>query len=293
MTSITRQIELAASHGRHIAGTPYTYYHGWVLRNGTPGHQVSHPDLGTGVIRHRHNIGGKKTADVFFPLKGIRANFEVSGTGATTYDPVDYKADLHKRVEAPQLSPAPNLPSFESTGGYFGENPMDRNLDEAELNAVHDYLTPEGSAAINDSLRAGRPIPAERRADAHILDRLIAGSTLTAPAVVYRGMSLTPELEKELRPGKIFSDKAYGSTSDSLEWAQMFADMRSGKDENKDMLPGETFKGRPVVMRISAPAGAHMLSGETDIGEYVMPRGTRYRVDSVNGSTYNLTVVPK
>jgi hypothetical protein len=313
VTSISEQagIGLAAEHGHHIPGTPYTYYHGWVLRGETsPGTQVTHPEFGTGVIRQHHrNIGTGNTADVFFPVTGVRANFEVT---SGERDPVDIlgPADtaLAKRPTEPDLTPAPDLPPYDETSGWFADEPFDRNLDGNQTEAISDYVSPWGSEAINSALRRGH-LPVgynndnmDRKDVVHTLDHLISSYTLNSPATVYRGLSMTPALERKLKPGSTFSDKAYTSTSSSLTWASKFAAMRAGTDtqtgEGVHLQNAQVTPGKPVIMKITVPAGGHMAPGETDIGEYVLPRGGQYRVDSIESNAMaatmiNVTALPK
>ena len=300
-------IGLASEDGHHVPGTPYTYYHGWILRGSVAaGTQVTHPEFGTGVIRQHHrNIGTGNTADVFFPVTGTRANFEIT-SGET--DPVDTlgsdKTSLAKRPTEPDLSPKPDLPAYAATGGWFGEEPFDRRLndDEDALEAVSDYVSPPGSAAINNSLRSGEPpkddygeVDRLRQQEIHDLDRVIKGYTLNSPATVYRGLSLSPELERKLKPGATFSDKAFTSTSSSLTWAARFAAMRSGQDtqtgEGVHLQNADTVDGKPAIMRLTVPAGGHMAPGETDIGEYVLPRNSRFHVDSIESNAMAATMI--
>ena len=298
-------IGLASEHGEHIPGTPYTYYHGWILRGTTSaGTQVTHPEFGTGVIRQKHhNMANGTTADVFFPVTGTRANFEVT---SAERDPVDVlggnETALAKRPTEPDLSPEPDLPSYESTSGFFGEQPLDRNLYGDELEAVDDYVSPEGSEAINTSLRRGGPprdqygdVDHDRLAEIRSLDNVISSHTLNKDATVYRGISLSPELERKLQPGKTFTDKAFTSTSSSLTWAARFAEMRSGQHtqggEGVHLLEAKTVEGKPAIMRITVPAGSHMAPGETDIGEYVLPRKSRFHVDSIESNAMAATML--
>jgi hypothetical protein len=283
-------VELAIGH--HVAGTPYTYYHGWVLRGAAAqvGAQVTHPGFGKGVVRARHG----SRADVVF-AKGIRAQFstEINTSG----DPVDLEDGLVKRENTPSLNPDPDI----------GDWPANLSTDDGSYAAVSDYLDPDGNKKINSALRHGHlpDAPAETgnsgmlnygppnlHDDVTNMDQVIGRYTTTAPVSLYRGMSLTRGLARKLKPGAVFQDNGFTSTSSSLDWAQKFAQMRSG-GLGDGIAKAQVYKGKPVVMRINVPAGTHMAPGETDIGEYVLPRGGRYKVEGIDpDGTYELSMVP-
>jgi hypothetical protein len=77
------ELTKAAARGHHVPGTPYTYYHGWILR-GLPdvGSVVHHPEHGEGVITGR----SAKRSRVAF-ASGARHSFEHGGTGAEHFNP--------------------------------------------------------------------------------------------------------------------------------------------------------------------------------------------------------------
>jgi ADP-ribosyltransferase exoenzyme len=318
--TISEQLDLASADDHHIAGTPYTYRHGWVLIGpAVAGEPVSHPDLGVGVIAGtddtrkdatgmtittRHPRGVPTMVNIDFD-NGVKAQFEQKrGGGGVDVDP-----GLRRRIDPPSLTPAVRSPS-----AYLAALPA------AQAAALSDYIGAEGSAAINGSLRAGkmppkekpkrlsaderemyeimdRPLPAahDRAAEVGVLDKMIAAHTTTKPATLFRGMALSPALAAQLKPGAVFTDKGFTSTSDSLDWAQKFAHLRvTGGNDDDEGIPGvKALGGKPVIMNITVPAGSHMGMGEADIGEYVLPRGSSYRVDSVSpdGTVYNLTAV--
>lgn len=297
--TISAQLDLASADDHHIAGTPYTYRHGWVLIGPKRlGDNIFHPDAGHGMV-----VGGAPPgmANVLFD-NGTTAQFEQKRGGGG----IDLEPGLHRRIDPPSLTPAVRSP-----GAYL------RALPAAQAAAVRDYIGPEGSAAINGALRAGkmpdrekpkrlsaderemyefmgRPLPVarDRAAEIGVLDKMIAAHTTTKPTTLYRGMALSPALAAQLQPGAVFTDKGFGSTSDSLDWAQKFAHLRVTGGEGN--MPGvKALGGKPVIMNITVPPGSHMGLGEPDIGEYLLPRGTSYRVDSISpdGAVYNLTAV--
>lgn len=217
-------------------------------------------------------------------------------------------AALHRHDEPPELNP-PVTDAKEFWG----------SLSDTDAAALTDYIGQDGSAAINGALRAGKmpgvgkaePSDADmltqlldpsassssaqtidRSAEVPVLDRIIASHTVTKTTTMYRGMAMSPALAAQLKPGAVFTDKGFTSTSGSLKWAQEFAHMRvSGDDPMLGDVPA--LGGKPAVMNITVPAGSHMAPGDISIKEYILPRGGSYRVDSISpdGGTYNLTAL--
>lgn len=142
--------------------------------------------------------------------------------------------------------------------------------------------TTRGNAKIEAALRRGE-MP-EPPMDAGAVDRVIAKRHLTQPTVLYRGIGLSPELKQRLVPGAEFSDQAYTSTTTAPEWADEFAHFRitgTAPWANKEML-GEPHPGwEPARMVIHAQPGQEIGPGEPGLAEYVLPRDSRYRVESV------------
>jgi hypothetical protein len=296
--TITGQLlHLASYEGRHIAGTPYTFRHGWILLNPRAGQAVSHPTMGTGKVTGVSN----GTASVDFG-NGQRASF-------ATENP-----------DNPEVNFDDSPRGFKHVNDVQVTGP---GITDDEENSLFDYISPEGSEAINGALRSGIPLPKgngkirdmktgqatnplaglfgggpkpgpvpDRNQEIKQLDQLISENTLTSDAHVFRGLAMTPALADQLKPGTVFTDKGFTSTSDSMDWAQKFAGLRSGAAEDDMASVKPVSGGRPVVMHITVPAGQHAVQGEPGIGEYILPRGGQYRVDSISpdGSTYNLTM---
>lgn len=187
------------------------------------------------------------------------------------------------------------------------------DLPDADQLAVNDYVSNEGSQAINGALRAGHlpengtsghvltfndymtaamlgfdiPVNEYRRADeVRALDKLEHKYTTTAPVSLYRGMALSPELEAKLKPGAIFTDKGFTSTSTDPHLAEQFAQLRTTghfTDANINAMGAKALGGTAVLMHIIVPKGSHIMPGEADstIHEWVLPRGGRYRVEKI------------
>jgi hypothetical protein len=158
------------------------------------------------------------------------------------------------------------------------------NLPAHQFQAVADYVSVRGSAALNGALRRGEQPDPEREREIEAMDSLIASHTLKEDAVVYRGMAMTPKWRNRLKPGAEFSDLGYTSTTTDMRKARAFAEWRSrGADD-----------AVPATMEVTVPAGYHAAPGMPKLAEYVLPHGTRYRVDSVSpdGKHYKVSVIP-
>lgn len=158
------------------------------------------------------------------------------------------------------------------------------NLPTNEFEAVSDYISVRGSAALNGPLRAGRVPDPPRDTEMAALDALIYDHVLKQQATVYRGMAMSQKWKDLLKPGAVFSDKGYTSTTTDPRKAANFAEWRS-KGRND---------AEPCYMQITVPAGYHTAPGMPKLSEYILPRFTRYRVDSVSadGKHFQITVLP-
>ena len=202
----------------------------------------------------------------------------------------------------PELTPYAEVGGEDATGWA-------NDLPDFDQLAVNDYVSNEGSQAINGALRAGHlpengtadPVTFDammfgyggrnpenyRRGDeVRALDRLERKYTTTKPASLYRGMALSPELKAKLRPGAIFTDKGFTSTSTDPYMAEQFAQLRTtGHFTAPDLnaMGAKALGGEAVLLHIIVPKGAHLIPGESDaqISEYVLPRGGRNRVEKI------------
>jgi|SRR5277367_1299359 len=170
-------------------------------------------------------------------------------------------------------------------------------LSNPEKYLLKDYERPRSGGAdyFNPALRRGDgSYLSGVSGDIGILDSAIAKSWARQDTTVYRGMSAPADFE--LKPGMKFTDKAFGSTTESKEEATNFAYARAGQ-----LQPGQTESplvdlkitpGTPRVMKITIPRGYNMVNGDKGVQEHILPRGTTYRVDSVDADgTVNLSVV--
>lgn len=123
---------------------------------------------------------------------------------------------------------------------------------------------------LNRYLREGRPLPATYAKFVDDIDRAIdAAPPLPEPMILHRGIG--GERLLELQPGEMFEDGAFLSTT-----------------SNKDVSRGFVYKGS---VEIRVPAGTKAAAMDANPGsvyldedsenEYLLPRGSRFRVLSV------------
>lgn len=178
-------------------------------------------------------------------------------------------------------------------GGYPATLPLDpppaldlwpANLPAHQFQAVADYVSVRGSAALNGSLRRGEQPDPEREREIGAMDSLITSHVLKQDAVVYRGMAMTPKWRDKLRPGAVFSDLGYISTTTDPDRARKFAEWRSSSQED----------AVPAIMEVRLPSGTNAAPGMPKLSEYVLMHGTRFRVDDVSpdGRNYKISVIP-
>jgi SPP1 gp7 family putative phage head morphogenesis protein len=274
---------------------PKGYIHGWIYvgsPTGVMGRHVTHPVHGTGKIVDTHSpvdergaVSGEQTVTVQYK-DGTRETygFRERGTTAEYLSP-----GLQERpTSPPQLKPPVSM----STGFTMLES---EQLTVGQRQALTHYVQPDSNAVINGTLRGhvvdyqpDQPELDRAMLDINTMDKLLTAHTLTSPATTYRGIALTPALRAQMKPGATFTDKAYVSTTTSLDWARKFAQMRAtGHAENLPEVA--SMGGTPTVLKLSIPTGSHMIPGEPDIGEYVLPRSSSFRVDQVTPGQISLS----
>ena len=149
----------------------------------------------------------------------------------------------------------------------------DGRLTADQQNAIGAYTT-AAYGAINGGLR-GSERTESKWLDAKIknLDAATYKFQLNEDAVVVRGFSATTEQLNDLLPGSIFHDPGYASTSLDAKTAIDFA--RDNAVNGKDA----------VVLAMSLPAGTSGFPGAADEREWVLPRGSRFEVQSHETAT--------
>jgi hypothetical protein len=156
------------------------------------------------------------------------------------------------------------------------------------------YYTDQGDVVMNNYLRHGTTeqrawrlpgnkgsrdetrVNCEHVAKEHIakLDAFIAAHTLKADVDLWRGINADPAFLSKLRPGTVFQDRAFTSTTIDRHAAVSIIE--------KFRVEGTTG----VLMRIRGRPGQHgayledVTNNEYEF-EVLLPRGNRYRVVSV------------
>lgn len=169
-----------------------------------------------------------------------------------------------------------------------------------DFNSEHgvnvEHYTNEGYEEINSFLRTGKASetgsyePDELREFVRSIDREISKTSAPRDMVLFRGTSGVEKFEN-LKEGDVFVDKAFVSTTTNLDTVNQFM----------STALSDTFDSRPFqkgyVLEISVPKGSKVLSvnkyfedvsgtygpteGIREENEHILPRGTKFRVDSV------------
>lgn len=162
--------------------------------------------------------------------------------------------------------------------------------------AVYDYVNTDGMQ-LNRSLRADEEGTMQRNgAKVLELDETMARTpNITRPITVYRGIQsgegdMPPEFE-DLEVGDVFTDAGFVSTTLDPVTAADFG------------LAGNPVADQGTVFRISVPANSEGIFPNSWLGlsedgnsaagewEFLLPRGSSFRVISREGKVWNLEVV--
>ncbi len=129
-------------------------------------------------------------------------------------------------------------------------------------------------------------IPGIKEKIKHI-DSSLDKTSVPESFVAYRGVSLrNAGIDiKTAKPGDMFQDGGYGSTTLNQQVALNFA----GGTERVRIRTERT------MMQIRIPKGAkgamiNKVSGSTGESEFLLPRGQKYRVVKINNKTLEMTV---
>lgn len=131
--------------------------------------------------------------------------------------------------------------------------------------------------AVNGALRSGQPptSPIEKHA-LSVLDSAIRKSAAPTDMVVFRGIHSAQDPLTHLKPGVVIQDKGYVSTTSSRDIASEFAH----QEHTGKLDPSSTR----VIVRIKVPRGhaaAPIPSTYKFEHEYVLPRGSKFKINSV------------
>jgi len=153
------------------------------------------------------------------------------------------------------------------------------NLGPKHKEAVQTYAG-EDYQDINGGLRGQSELSEHHQNTIDNIDAAMEKNRLERKRVLYRSMVASPELREQLKPGAEFSDPAYTSAS-----FDQYNNNRFGAAAKDD-----------IDFRIKANEGqkgiaASELSNYPEEAEFILPRGTKYRITDVhidpdNGRTY-------
>jgi len=206
----------------------------------------------------------------------------------------EFPKDPAERAKLQESRKAPQLPYSEPSRSKYEQYTVDRYVSPKFNDAMSKALRKDDLSGIRNHYDPDDRRLTGFRDDMKILDNLIHHATLTEDTHLYRGVSISPHRAADFRPGATFSDKSFVSTSSSAHWAKAFSEFRS--TGHSPALPVNTSGngGIPGIMRIHAPAGTHALQVSEGMGEYVLPRGTAFRIDSVDpsGQFFDASIVP-
>jgi hypothetical protein len=300
---------------------PKGFIHGWIYvgsATGSPsddeGTIVHHPKYGDGTLdsvklnadgSHTASVrfyGGKKDVAYRYPtdeeaFSGQDRKFVKTGVATPLYD--ESSEDAVDRLNAViKTLPEPKKPDVTPEPYDIAREEKDpwAALGSHESRLIHDYVNPDST--INTDLRKAPTVydmPAGEDDEVLDLDGMMAKHVSTSASSLYRGFTASPQTLEQLVPGQVFDDHAFVSTAWDPEWAKNFAILRAFGEVPDTFLPRVTAHGgKPVLMKISAPAGSHMIIGESDIAEYVLPRNSRFQVTDVSpdGSLISVDLMP-
>lgn len=185
--------------------------------------------------------------------------------------------------------------NFEKTADQFI-----KTLDESEVEAVYSY---QGSEAfpVNAYLRDVKPLvtmeelgfpQSDIKTIGLGLDSAISKGHLAQDMQLYRGIGYpVPDDIAKLKPGDIFTDKGYVSTSASVKTAN---EISLGAYLSGDVQP-DAKAG--MVAIINAPKGtnAAVVPGDPMLGgqyEVILPRGSSFRVVAAKKDSIVLNYIP-
>lgn len=152
---------------------------------------------------------------------------------------------------------------------------------------IASYVDPGRNQKIQQALRSGEPLSVNDQFDIDKIDAYLAKGSVAEDGVLYRGV-VFPDPPKV---GSVMTDHGYTSVSTSEKIADDFARLRSGEDVAGYVTEGvQTFEGTPYIMTIRVRAGQIVNSGDPFVQEMVLPRGTSFRVVSVDGNRITVEV---
>lgn len=201
--------------------------------------------------------------------------------------------DFDRSMGPPPLPPARDsidplrrfdTPEAETLAGEIPNIRFDQGLSELERNAVQNYVG-AGFGDINKALdkrlrgtidpsklpRGGLESLARTTEK---LDDVIGRSVLQEDWVLYRGSKGAASRWNNYEVGTVISDKGFGSWTPDRDVAISFSRRRT-------FDPSELTRDPPVVFRVLAPRGQNAALLGTEESEFLLPRGMKYKIVSV------------
>lgn len=208
----------------------------------------------------------------------LDAKFGTVKSGSPEYEDLSRQWDelvTRKRVLAGEIAPPPASTPVPHIGGMSDsqfdsyQTPFISALTEEEKAAALSY-SGGSHGTINRALRTGESPSAKTAQQIDLLDSMIAKSSTPADLVVIRAVNEPRVLEqyRSMKPGDTFVEKGFSSTSAASE------------------LPSE-YRNAAIEFKIAVPRGtpaAPIPSLKNYERELLLPRGQRFRVDSVTHS---------
>lgn len=200
-----------------------------------------------------------------------------------------------------QRSAGITIPPGLTKGMYYAPPVPELNGDQssitgAEWGSISAYVSPKGNKVIASYLRNGTSgsdyDDVTAQGSVAEIDSAMSKLSLAHDTVLYRGIALTPSLAQKIKPGAAFTDKDYTSVSSSTDWADTFAHLRANGTAEGISAQVEAVGGTPLRMEMHVPAGTHVALGEGDLGEYILPRGSAFHVNSLADGKADVTVTP-
>lgn len=170
-----------------------------------------------------------------------------------------------------------------------------RQLTGPEQYVVSKYKN-TGYAHINNTLREGTLDKASKstQEDVATLDKLIAQGSLDEAKTLHR-VVIGKNVLKQLKVGSTFQDAAFLSTSTDANKAMRAVEDARGGIKRKDTVTKIELnmpKGHPAFNVEANRVGPSIAGGMGDEGEFLLPRNTKFQVDSIDEETGVVKISP-
>jgi hypothetical protein len=195
---------------------------------------------------------------------------------------------------APTEQAAPqDFMSADEVLGYQRKKDFSKDTVTSKEVSAAKYYQGAGYDKVNTGLRTGEYTDYRAKDSIPLLDKLIdKAPTLPAPITTYRGVSGSYAATLgQYRPGTIYTDKGFTSTSLSQETAGYFAELRNNQQflRIEVEVPAGT-KGIDMAgfFNRKNPNTGEMVKGEQ---EWLLARDSKFKVLSNDGKTMRVRIV--